>query len=99
MTKTAFVQYRDSGFWAYDVAGSVFLWFLINAATKRLDSHDQPWLKDMIRHWRVAAFITEMAHYTDDDWTTSQIDLVVQLSHDAIDAIRSHGDFAASDVQ
>ena len=99
MTRTAHVNFRDDGFWAYDVAGSVFLWFLIDAANKRLSSHDEPWLREMVQHWRVAAFITEMAHYTDDNWTTSQVDLVIQLSRHAIDAIRSHGDFAASDVQ
>lgn len=99
MTKTSYVRYRDNGFWAYDVAGSVFLWFLIDAANKQLSSHGEQWLKDMVHHWRVAAVITEMANYTDSDWTASQLDLVIQLSRHAVDAIRSHGDFAAADVQ
>ena len=99
MTRTAFVKHGGNGFWVYDVAGSVFLWFLIKVANKQLELHDEPWLRDSIQRWRVSAVVTELAHYADNDWTTSQVDTVIQLSQHAIEAIRLHGDFAASDAQ
>lgn len=99
MTRTAFVSFRDDGFWAYDVAGSIFLWHLIDSAGQRLQSNPEPWLQNMVQHWRVAALVTELAHYADDDWSPSQVDTVIELSRNATDTIRRHGDFAADDVQ
>ena len=43
-----------------------------------------------MHRWRVAAVVTELADYTDDDWANAQIALACQ----AIEASRSHGDFA-----
>ena len=99
MTRTAHVSYRDNAFWAYDVPGSIFLWFLIQSAEDFLAGDDGHWLAEMIPRWRVSAVITEMAYYADDDWTPEQVDLVLQLCDNAISAIRQHGDFAATDVE
>ena len=99
MTATALVNFRENAFWAYDVPGSIFLWHLIQSAEELVANEPKPWLSEMIRKWRVAAAITEMACYTDDEWTTHQIDLIVKLSRQAIMAIRQHGDFSASDVE
>ena len=99
MTATALVNFRENAFWAYDVPGSIFLWHLIQSAEELIANEPKPWLSKMIRKWRIAAAITEMACYTDDEWTTHQIDLIVKLSRQAIMAIRQHGDFSASDVE
>lgn len=99
MTSTAHVGFRGNAFWAYDVAGSIFLWFLIQSAEKIPAGDDGHVLAEMIPKWRISAVVTELAHYADDEWTSEQIDLVLQLCDDAISAIRKHGDFAASDVE
>jgi hypothetical protein len=99
MTSTAFVQYRENGFWAYDVAGSVFLWFLIQSAEEHLATTTSPWLQEMIQNWRVAAVVTEMAHYADDEWTPAQVELIVQLCRTTTGAIRQHVEFSGDDVQ
>ena len=99
MTRTAYVGYRDNAFWAYDVPGSIFLWFLIQSAEKYLAQYKGHWLSEVIPKWRVSAVITEMAYYADDEWTAEQVDLILQLCDDAISTIRQHGDFAASDVE
>jgi hypothetical protein len=64
-----------------------------------LAANPEPWLQETVHHWRVAAVVTELAHYADDDWSPSQVDAVIELSRNATDAIRRHGDFAADDVQ
>lgn len=97
MTRTAFVSFRDEGFWVYDVAGAVFLWHLIQEAEHRQVS--EPWLEASIAGWRTAAVITELPRYADDKWKDSQVDVVVDLSRQAIDAILSHGDFAATEIE
>ena len=99
MSKSLYINFRDNGFWAYDVPSSVFLKFLIDAASDRLASGADPWLSDAIKHWRVSAAISEMCRYADDEWSQSQIDTVIGLCRTAINAIRSGGDIPASDIE
>ncbi|MFO0976695.1 MAG: hypothetical protein U0996_09880 [Planctomycetaceae bacterium] len=70
-------RFQDNGFWAYDVPSSVFLKFLIDA-TERLASGANMAL-DAIQSWRVSAVISDLSHYADDDWSQSQIDVVIGL--------------------
>lgn len=98
MTRTAHVSYGNGAFWVYDVAGSVFLWHLIQAAEKHLEAHAAPWLADTMASWRIAAVITEVASYTDEKWSRDQVDLVLELSRDATSSIRRHGNFPAAAV-
>ena len=99
MTSTAHVSFRDTAFWAYDVAGGVFLRFLIQAAIARQESLSEQWLDDAIEKWRVSAVITELSYYAEDTWSPLQVDTVIRLSREAIRAIRQHGHFAAEEIQ
>ncbi|XZE36227.1 hypothetical protein SH501x_001785 [Pirellulaceae bacterium SH501] len=99
MSKTLYIKFRDNGFWAYDVPSSVFLWFLIDAASERLALGTDPWLSDAIQHWRVTAAIPELARYADDAWSQTQICTVCELCRAAVRAIRSSGDIPSSEIE
>ncbi len=99
MSRSLYINFRDNGFWAYDVPSSVFLKFLIDAATERLASGTDLWLSNAIQNWRVSAAISDLSHYADDDWSQSQIDTVIGLCQTAVNAIRSGGDFPAREIE
>ena len=99
MSQTLYVSFRDNGFWAYDVASSVFLEFLIDAATQLADGDSNHWLTEAIQHWRVNAVISDSGFHLDDDWSESQIDTVIDLCCKAVAAIRDYGDIPASEAQ
>lgn len=98
MTKTMSVRFRGKSFWVYDVVGGIFLWHLVDAAQQHQCTKVIPWLNDCIERWQVAAAITELSFFADDAWTEEQLDLIVQLSHNAIAAIRSHGSFTHNEI-
>jgi hypothetical protein len=87
VSKTQFVEYRDRGFWAYDVALGVFLWHLIGAATTRVATANEQWLNDAISSWRVVACIGDYALIIDDSWSEKQIDLLVELTNEACNSL------------
>lgn len=99
MSRSLYIHFRDNGFWAYDVPSSVFLKFLIDAATERLASRTDRWLSDAIQNWRVSAVISDLSHYADDDWSRLQINTVSGLCRTAVNAIRSGGDISAHEIE
>ncbi|MGI9457501.1 MAG: hypothetical protein ACR2NU_13135 [Aeoliella sp.] len=98
MSRTVYVNFRDNGFWAYDVASSVFLKFLIDAAVERSASTADAWLGEAIERWRANAVVPNMGFYLDDDWSQSQIDTVIELCRVSADVLRKGGDIAAIDI-
>lgn len=99
MTKTSGVSFRGKFFWVYDVVGGVFLWHLVNAAKDHMDDKPILWLDKCIEKWQLAAAITEMAFFADDEWTENQLNQIVVLSRQAVSAIRAHGDFTDDEVK
>jgi len=98
MTKKAGVSFRGKSFWVYDVVGGVFLWHLIQAAETHRQDTSIPWLENSIESWRIAAAITELAYFADDNWTQEQTNLILRFCGDAISAIRDHGDFSKAEI-
>lgn len=99
MSKLLYITFRGDGFWAYDVASSVFLKFLIDAASERVSAGADHWLVDAVHNWRISAVISELAHYADDEWSQSQINTVIELSQVATEKIRCGGDIPASEIE
>lgn len=99
MPRSLYINFRHNGFWVYDVPSSVFLKFLIDAASDRLASGTDEWLSDAVQHWRVSAVIPDLSHYVDDEWSQSQIDTVLELCRSATNAIRSGGDIPAREIE
>lgn len=99
MSRSLYINFRNNGFWAYDVPSAVFLKFLIDAANDRLVSDADQWLSDAVQQWRVSAVISDLSHYADDEWSQSQIDTVLELCRTATDALRSGGDIPAAEIE
>ncbi|GAB5407394.1 MAG: hypothetical protein Aurels2KO_56250 [Aureliella sp.] len=94
MPKTVFVKFRANGFWAYDVASSIYANFLVSAAEKL----DNDCIAESIHHWRVNAVVSDYGFYLDDSWSPEQINVVHELCGQASDSIRKSGDFDAETV-
>jgi len=99
MSRSLYINFRDDGFWAYDVPSSVFLKFLVDAANDRMAAGTEQWLSNAVCNWRVTAAISELSHYADDEWSQSQIDIVVELCRTTINAIRRGGDIPAYEIE
>ena len=99
MSRSLYINFRDNGFWAYDVPSSVFLKYLIDAANDRLALCADQWLSDSIQHWRVSAVISDLSHYTDDEWSQSQIDTVIEMCRTATDVLRSRAEIPAAEIE
>ena len=72
MSKTLFVNFRDGGFWAFDVVSAVFLKHLIDAANIHLERHDEPCLADAVAHWRFNAVCGDCGLFLDDSWSVER---------------------------
>jgi len=99
MSRTHYVDFRGTGLWAYDVASSVFLKFLIDAADVRTAADSDHWLDESIQHWRVGAVVTDYGLHLDDDWSQSQTDTVIVLCRAAAAAILKRGDMPAAEIE
>jgi hypothetical protein len=99
MSRSLYINFRNKGFWAYDVPSSVFLKFLIDAATDRLASGTDQWLGGAIKNWRISAAISDLSHYADDEWSPPQVDTVIELCRTATNAIRGRGDIPAREIE
>ena len=97
MSKTVFVEFRDDGFWAYDVASSIFANFIAEAASKMNDS--DKWITESIHNWRVNAIVSDYGFYLDDNWSSDQIHMVRDLCHQASEAIRKFGELDGETIQ
>jgi len=99
MSRSLYINFRDNGFWAYDVPSSVFLKYLIDAATDRLATGTDQWLIATVQHWRVSAAISDLSHYAEDEWSQSQIDTVIEMCRSATDAIRWRVGIPAAEIE
>ena len=96
MSRSQYVGYRDEGFWVYDVVSSVFLSFLVEAADEQVATNS--WLSEDVYSWRVNAIVSDYSFHLNNEWSRSQIDLVVALCRQANEAIRSRASIPASDI-
>lgn len=98
MSRTLYVNFRDNGFWAYDVPSSIYLKFLIDAAVEFSNHRSQVWLTEAIQHWRVNALMSEFGLHLDDHWDELAVKDVIELCATASQAVRNHGNVSHSDV-
>ena len=74
MSKTKYVRYADSGFWAYDVALGIFLKHLIDAA--EASDPETPWLSTAISEWRAVASIPDIGLTLNEGWSPQRLKFV-----------------------
>lgn len=98
MSKTKFVEYRGTGFWAYDVALGILLKHLIDAATDGNRTKDAPWLADCVKQWRVIAVISDYGLKFDDTWSSGQIEVISDLLTEACESLEGREFVSADDM-
>jgi len=99
MSQTQFVEYRQRGFWAYDVALGVFLKHLIDVAEGHRLEHDETWLADSVKWWRVVACVNDFGLGLGEEWSASQVDTFVRLAREACVRIGRRQQFPAAEIE
>jgi hypothetical protein len=99
MSKTLYVEFRGSGFWAYDVVSAVFLKHLIDAATPHLERAGDGWLSDAVTKWRVNAVISDFGLYLDDSWSVKQIKIFTALATEACETLSGRAAIPAEEIE
>jgi hypothetical protein len=99
VSQTQFVQYRQNGFWAYDVALGVFLKHLIEVAEEESLKSEEEWLADAVKWWRVVACENSYGLAVSEDWSASQIAAFVRLAREACTRIGRHESFTATEIE
>jgi hypothetical protein len=96
--KTKYVEHRDRGFWAYDVALSVFLKRLIDVAVPHASAPGNEWLTEAISSWRVVAAVPDYGLEVDPAWSSAQIDVFTRLADQAGDLLADRDYIAADEI-
>jgi hypothetical protein len=98
MSKTKFVEFRDDGFWTYDVGLAVFLKHLIDAAIPRSLFPDDGWLVEAISDWRRVAVIPDIGLEVDATWSASQLATFVELADQACVVLARREMYSADEI-
>jgi hypothetical protein len=98
MSKTKFVEFRDHGFWTYDVGLAVFLKHLIDVAVPRSSSSNGTWLADAILDWRRVAVIPDIGLDVDASWSASQLATVIELIDEACARLAERDEYSADEI-
>jgi hypothetical protein len=99
MSKTVYVEFRERGFWAFDVVSGVFLKFLIDVAATQHDLADQPWLAVAIKDWRIHAVVSDFALCFDSEWSERQMRIVTELANIACAELSKRDSISASEIE
>ena len=98
MSKTKFVEFRDHGFWTYDVGLAVFLKHLIDAGAPRCSSSDGTWLVDAISDWRRVAVMPDIGLEIDASWSARQLATFVELIDEACARLAARETYSADEI-
>jgi hypothetical protein len=97
VSKTKFVDFREDGFWAYDVGLAVFLKHLIDVALPRCSPADV-WLADAIADWRRIAVIPDIGLHIDVSWSATQRETFIELVEQSCAALAKRKGYAAEEI-
>jgi hypothetical protein len=99
MSKTLFVHWRNNGFWAFDVVSAVFLKHLVDAASLRVQRHDDVWLAAAIGHWRFNAVCGDCGLFLDESWSVEQTATFTDVAQEACGALSKREKIPAEEIQ
>lgn len=99
MSKTIYVEFRNTGCWVDDLVSSVFLKFLIDAARLEVAGAPDHWLAASIERWRVNAVISDFGFHLDADWTQSHVNTIIKLCRASTREIRKRREFSMAQIQ
>jgi hypothetical protein len=98
MSQTQFIEYRDNGFWAYDVALGIFLKYLIDAAIPRSTEAGGEWLAEEIKEWRHIAVISDFGLDINPDWSSTHIATFIALVEQACSTLAGRTSISADEI-
>ncbi len=100
MTKSKSVHYRGGGFWAYDVAISILLKYVIDAAEARPSDAESEWLRTEVSDWKAVACISySFLIDHDETWSARQTALFVSLLEEACSRLEARKTIPALEVE
>jgi len=97
VTATKWIEFESRHFWAYDVAAGVFLKHLIDEA-EASGQADTPWLSKAVSSWRVQAVITEFGLTLDEEWSTAQRQIFINLAEQACKKLATRDSIPAEEI-
>jgi hypothetical protein len=97
VSKTKFVDFRDDGFWAYDLGLAVFLKHLIDVGLPHRSPADV-WLVDAISDWRRVAVIPDIGLDIDASWSAKQLETFIDLVEQACAVLAKRDGYAAEEI-
>jgi hypothetical protein len=98
MSKTKFVEFREGGFWTFDVGLAVFLKHLIDVAVPRSESPDGQWMTDAISGWRRVAVIPDIGLEIESSWSTGQLATFLDLIDETCAKLAKREGYAAEEI-
>lgn len=96
MSRTQYIEFRERGFWTYDVAFSVLAKHFIDAAAVH-PSAGEPWLADVIERVRNAAVCNYGVKF-DAAMSTEQLAVVIELLTRACASLSSRDEIPGSEI-
>jgi hypothetical protein len=97
MTATKGIHFEGRFFWAYDVAVGVFLKYLIDEA--QVSEHvNEPWLSQAVSHWRVQAAITECGFALEEQWSSTNRQIFIELAEAACKKLATRDSIPAQEI-
>jgi hypothetical protein len=98
MSKTKYVEFRDDGFWAFDVGLGIFLKYLVDVALPRATLADGAWIGAAIDNWRQVAVIPDIGLEIDSSWSPSQLATLIQLANETCGALATRETLTAEEI-
>lgn len=97
MTRSQGIHFGERFIWAYDVAVGVFLKHLIDEAEVS-ERAEEPWLLEAVSHWRTQAAIAEFGVTLNEDWTTLQRQVFVELAEKACAKLATRNSIPSTEI-
>jgi hypothetical protein len=98
MSKTLYVEFRDRGFWAFDVVSGIFLKHLVDATAPRLAVQRDAWLAEAVDRWRFNAVVSDCGLFLDDDWSPEQVQSVKEIATAACNLLSNRSEISAEEM-
>jgi hypothetical protein len=98
VSQTFYVEYRECGFWTYDVALAIFLKHLIDAAMPRAASPGGEWLARAISDWQITAVVPDCGTVINETWSEEQIDTFIELTEQACNMLEGREKIEAEEI-
>lgn len=90
-----FIEFREDGFWAYDVAVSILLKHMIDRAQLR---EPCDWLLECLERWRINTLVSDFGMHLDPAWTLDQCVLVQTVISEAIQELKKVESISADEA-